>query len=159
MWATGEVTGEFTGSVEVAGREGSVEIIEIEHDTHIPTDVHTGAPVGKRIHTPFKVRAAIDKATSLFYRATTRGEKLPTVEFKFYMIDDTGNEVEFYNIMLGEARCVTAILDVPNVKNKTTEHFPHMVELWFVYENITWTFVDGAITYTDDWLKDPMAAA
>ena len=151
MWAKGDTSGEIAGSVTVKGRENAVEIIDIDHDMHIPTDLHTGQPSGKRVHSPFKVRAAVDKATPLLYRAAATGENLPEVQFKFYMINQLGKEVHFYNILLTGARCTAVITDVPNVKDKTQEHFPHMIEYWFVYNAIEWQWMDGAIVYEDNW--------
>ena len=144
--------GGVEGSVEIAGREGTVEIIEAHHDVHIPTDIHTGASTGVRQHGRFSVRAAIDKATPYLYKAVSEGEQYDTVKFSFFKIDELGTEVEYYTVLLEKVRVASVSLDVPNVKNASKEHYPHMMEYNFVYGKITWTWTDGTLEHTDDWV-------
>lgn len=144
--------GGVTGSVEIAGREGTVEIIKIEHSLHIPTDIHSGRLTGVRQHSPFKVRAAFDAATPYLYKACTEGETYDTVKFSFFEIDATGTETEYFTILLERVKVASVSVDVPNVKDRQNEHYPHMVEYHFVYQKVTWTFTDGSIEHTDDWI-------
>ena len=144
--------GGVEGSVDIAGREGSVEVIEMDHNVHIPTDIHSGRSSGVRQHGRMTVRAAIDKATPYIYKAVTEGETYDTVKFSFYQIDDTGTEVEYYTITIERVKVAEVKLDVPNVKNVEKEHYPHMVEYSFVYGKITWTWTDGTLEHTDDWV-------
>ena len=140
------------GSVEIAGREGTIEVIEVDHDLHIPTDVHSGRLTGVRMHSPFVVKAAFDAATPYLYKACTEGETYDTVSFGFYEIDDLGTEVEYYTILLERVKVSSVKVDVPNVKDTLMAHLPHMVEYSFVYGKVTWTFTDGTIEHTDDWI-------
>ena len=57
------------GSVAIAGREGTIEVLEVDHDLHIPTDIHSGKLTGVRVHGPMKVRAAFDAATPYIYKS------------------------------------------------------------------------------------------
>lgn len=139
------------GSVDIAGREETVEIIEVKHDVHIPVDIHSGASTGVRVHGKFTVQAGVDKATPLLYKACVDGEVLDKVVFSFYQIDAMGAEIEYYTITLANARCTSVVMEVPNVKNQQKEHYPHMVEYSFHYQTITWLFTDGALEHTDDW--------
>jgi type VI secretion system secreted protein Hcp len=140
------------GSVEIAGREGSIEVLVVDHELHIPTDIHSGRLTGVRQHSPMKVRAAFDAATPYLYKACTEGETYDTVKFSFYQIDDSGVEVEYYTILLERVKVSAVNVIVPQVKDQHNEHLPHMVEYSFVYGKITWTFTDGAIEHTDDWI-------
>jgi len=140
------------GSVEIAGREGTVEIIELNHDLHIPTDVHSGKLTGVRMHSPFSVKAAFDAATPYVYKACTEGETYNTVKFSFFQIDDLGTEVEYFTILLERVKVSEVKAEVPNVKDANYEQFPHMVNYSFVYGKITWTFTDGTLEHTDDWI-------
>ncbi len=130
------------GSVEIAGREGTVEILECIHDLHIPTDVHSGKLTGVRMHSPFTVRAAFDAATPYLYKACTEGETYDTVKFSFYEIDALGSEVEYYTILLERVKVASVKVDVPNVKDIRKEPYPHMLEYSFVYGKVTWTFTE-----------------
>ncbi len=140
------------GSVEIGGREGTVEVLEVEHDLHIPTDIHSGALTGVRQHGAFKVRAAFDAATPYLYKAICEGETYDTVKFSFYQIDATGTEVEYFTILLERVKVADINVDVPNVKTAQFEKLPHMLEYNFVYSRITWTFTDGTLEHTDDWI-------
>ncbi len=140
------------GSVAIGGRVGTVEVLEVSHDLHIPTDIHSGKLTGVRQHGQMKVRAAFDAATPYLYKACTEGETYDTVKFSFFEIDDAGVEVEYYTILLERVKVASVVVDVPQVKNVQNEHLPHMVEYSFVYSKITWTFTDGTLEHTDDWI-------
>ncbi|MFQ5571549.1 MAG: Hcp family type VI secretion system effector [Rhodothermales bacterium] len=139
------------GSVDIGGREGTVEVLEVKHDLHIPTDVHSGRLTGVRMHSPFTVRTAVDAATPYIYKACTEGETYDTVKFSFYQIDDLGTEVEYYTILLERVKVASVKTVVPNVKDREFEHFPHMMEYSFVYGKVTFTFTEGTLEHTDDW--------
>lgn len=155
MWAKGARQGDFKGSVDIAGREDSVEIFDMKHQLHSPTDIASGAATGKRQHMPLEVICAIDKATPLFYGACATNETLPEVKFSFFRVDQTGTEGEYYTIVLTNARVVDVSLDVPNSRDTDNEQFPHMIKYAFVYQAITWTWADGGIEAQDDW-KAPL---
>ena len=140
------------GSVEIDGRVGTVEVLSIDHDLHIPTDVHSGKLTGVRMHSPFTVRTAFDAATAYLYKACTEGETYDTVKFSFYQIDDSGTEVEYYTILLERVKVASVKVIVPNVKDIAYEHYPHMMEYSFVYGKVTWTFTEGTLEHTDDWI-------
>jgi len=140
------------GSVEIAGREGTIEILVVKHELHIPTDIHSGRLTGVRQHSPMTVQAAFDAATPYMYKACTEGETFDTVVLSFYQIDDSGVEVEYYTITLQRVKVASVNVIVPQVKDQKNEHLPHMVEYSFVYGAITWTFTDGALEHTDDWV-------
>ncbi len=140
------------GSVEIVGREGTVEILEVIHNLHIPTDLHSGKLTGVRVHSAFTVRAAFDAAAPYIYRGCTEGKTYDKVKFSFYEIDDLGAEVEYFTILLERVKVASIKVDVPNVKDTRKEHYPHMLEYSFVYGKITWTFTKGTLEHTDDWI-------
>ena len=157
MWAKGARQGDIKGSVDIAGREDSVEIIDMKHQVHSPTDIASGQATGKRQHMPLEVVAAIDKATPLLYTSCATNETLPEVTFKFYKVDETGTEKEYYTTKLTNARVVDVSLIVPNSRDVSNEHFPHMIKYGFVYQAIEWTWIDGTIMAMDDW-KAPLTS-
>jgi len=144
--------GGVAGSVEIAGREGTIEVVDVDHDLHIPTDIHSGMLTGVRQHGQMVVRAAFDAATPYLYKACTEGETFQTVKLSFFKIDDTGTEVEYFTILLERVKVSAVAVDVPQVKMRRNEHLPHMAQYSFVYQRITWTFTDGTIEHTDDWI-------
>lgn len=52
MWLKDDGGSVIKGSVDVNGREDSVEIVEFLHNVRIPTDANTGKLTGTRVHEP-----------------------------------------------------------------------------------------------------------
>lgn len=55
MWLKDDQGSEILGSVQVAGRTGSIEILEYEHNIYIPTDNDTGELTGTRKHSAITI--------------------------------------------------------------------------------------------------------
>lgn len=143
---------EIKGSVEIADRRGTIEIVQVEHDLHIPTDIHSGKLTGVRQHGKMVVRAAIDAATPYLYKACTEGIMYNNVLLDFYKINAVGTEEIYYHVLLERVQVSSVVMDVPQVKMVDNEHLPHMVEYAFVYGAITWTFDEGTLEHKDDWV-------
>lgn len=144
--------GGIAGSVEIAGREDTIEVLKIDHNVSIPTDQHTGRSRGVRVHSPFKFIKAFDASSPYLYKACTEGQAFDTVKFSFYEIDETGAEVEYFTIMLEEVRVAKVRAFMPNVKDSDGARYPHMEEVEVTYRAITWTYTDGTLEHQDDWL-------
>ena len=52
MWLKDDGGSAIKGSVDVNGREDSVEIVEFQHNVRIPTDANTGKLTATRVHEP-----------------------------------------------------------------------------------------------------------
>lgn len=50
MWLKDDGGASIKGSVDITGREGSIEILGFGHSLHLPTDSGTGKITGTRIH-------------------------------------------------------------------------------------------------------------
>ncbi|MCH7808683.1 MAG: type VI secretion system tube protein Hcp, partial [Planctomycetes bacterium] len=59
----------YPGSSEKESREDTIDVFEIEHHLHQPTEPTTGEATGVRVHSPLRVVAALDKATPGFHKA------------------------------------------------------------------------------------------
>lgn len=81
----------------------------------------------------------------------TTGQTLKSAEFKWYAINDAGQEAEYYNIKLENVKVVSVAPVMHNVKNPATEKFNHMESVQLRYEKITWTYKDGNIIHSDAW--------
>lgn len=55
LWLKDDGGADIKGSVDVQGREGSIEVVALDHDVYIPTDNNTGKLTGTRTHKPFYV--------------------------------------------------------------------------------------------------------
>lgn len=144
--------GEIKGSVTISGREGTSEVMEFEHDVHIPTDRQNGRLTGVRVHSPVKLIKSYDSASPYLYEACCTGQTLKEVEIKWFEIDETGAEKAYFTHKLENAKVSAVRAMMPNTKDPDKERYVHLEEVSLVYEKITWAYVDGGIEYQDDWL-------
>jgi type VI secretion system secreted protein Hcp len=133
-----------------------IAVHSYHHHITSPRDTASGQATGKRQHGAFTILKEIDKSTPLLYNALASNETLKTWELKCFMAkasaaSGAGKETNHFNITLTGA-VVTSILGIME-NNLMPEHTqePLLEEVSFVYEKISWTWVDGGITAEDDW--------
>ncbi|WP_131817610.1 Hcp family type VI secretion system effector, partial [Photorhabdus australis] len=69
LWLKDDGGADIKGSVDVQNREGSIEIVALEHALHIPTDNNTGKLTGTRVHAPLVFTKEVDSSTPYLYKA------------------------------------------------------------------------------------------
>lgn len=151
MWIKDDQGSPIDGAVTVAGRQGSVEVFHFDHEIRIPTDSDTGALTGTRKHEPFKVTKSFDSSSPYLYKACSNGQTLKELELRWYRIDDTGTEREYFRHRLEDVKITSVSPVMHNVKDIDKERYPHLEEVSMRYGRITWTYVDGNIEFTDSW--------
>lgn len=151
LWLKDDGGADLKGSVDVKDREGSIEVIAQDHKVYIPTDNNTGKLTGARIHTPFLFTKEIDASSPYLYKAVSTGQTLKSAEFKWYRIDDAGQEVEYFNATLKNVKVVQVAPKMHDVKDPAKEKHNHLEQIELRYEKITWTYVDGNIIHADAW--------
>lgn len=150
MRVTGAVQGEIQGGVITRGREGSIEVISLEHQIISPRDPATGQATGKRQHGTVKITKELDKSSPLLHQAMSTNEKLTNVTIQFWRANPaTGQEIQHYTVTLINASVSSIRLWKPNTKDPAAVSFPDMEEIQFTYQQIIWTWVDGGITSED----------
>lgn len=148
----GQTQGDIHGSVTQHGKEGTIAVIAVEHAIISPRDPASGLPTGKRMHQPLVIITHIDKATPLLYNSIVTNENLPTVELDYYQTDSLGHDTLYFKIELTNAN-ISSLRQT----NLNSQDDPNMnlygeyEEISFVYQKITWTWIEGGITATDDW--------
>lgn len=157
LWLQDDGGADLKGSVNVSGREGTIEVVAQDHSLYIPTDNNTGKLTGTRIHTPFLFSKEIDASSPYLYKAVTTGQTLKTAEFKWYRIDDAGQEVEYFNTKLENVKVVKVAPKMHDIKDPAKEKHNHLEEVELRYEKITWTYKDGNIIHSDAWNERPNA--
>lgn len=157
LWLKDDGGADIKGSVDVQGREGSIEVVAQDHSLYIPTDNNTGKLTGTRIHTPFLFTKETDAATTYLYKAVTTGQTFKSAEFKWYRIDDAGQEVEYFNTTLENVKVVKVASKLHDIKDPAKEKHNHLEMVELRYEKITWTFKDGNIIHSDSWSERPSA--
>lgn len=157
LWLKDDGGAEIKGSVNVQKREGSIEVVAQDHSLYIPTDNNTGKLTGTRIHTPFRFTKEIDSSSTYLYKAVSSGQTLQSAEFKWYRIDDAGQEVEYFNTKLENVKVVSVAAKLHDIKDPTKEKHSHLEEIELRYEKITWTYKDGNLIHSDSWNERPSA--
>ncbi len=153
MWLKDDQGGDIQGSVTVAEREGSIEVLHFDHELRIPTDNDTGELTGTRKHEPFVITKAVDSSTPYIYKACSNGQTLKQLELKWYRIDDTGTEKEYFCHKLEDVKIVSITPTMHNVKDLDKERYPHLETVCIRYKRITWTYLDGNIEFSDSWTE------
>lgn len=151
MWIKDDGGADIKGSTRIQGREGSVEVVEFNHSVEIPTDGNTGKLTGTRIHKPLVITKEFDASSPYLYKAVTSGQTLKSVELKWYQIDDSGTEKEYYNMKLDGVKVVSVSPVMHNIKDPAREKYNHLENVALRYEKITWTYKDGNIIHSDSW--------
>ncbi|WP_060510918.1 Hcp family type VI secretion system effector [Pseudomonas sp. NBRC 111124] len=159
LWLKDDGGSEIKGSVNVNGREGSVEVLAKDHKIYTPTDNNTGKLTGTRVHTPFVFVKEVDASSPYLNKAVTTGQTLKEALFKFYNINDAGQEVEYYSIKLENVRVVEVTPKMHDVKDSEKEKHNHLESVALRYETITWKYNEGNIIHSDSWNERPSAAA
>jgi type VI secretion system secreted protein Hcp len=126
LWLKDDGGADIKGSVDVKDREGSIEVVAQEHNLYIPTDNNTGKLTGTRIHTPFLFTKEIDSSSPYLYKAVTTGQTLKSAEFKWYKINDAGQEVEYFNTKLENVKVVKVNPVMHDVKDPSFEKHNHL---------------------------------
>lgn len=142
---------DLKGSVTVKGREGSIELLSQDHSVHIPTDNNTGKLTGTRVHTAFQLTKEIDASTPYLYKAVTTGQTFNEAVFRWYRINEAGTEVEYFNTTLEKVKVVKVAPKMHDIKDATKEKHNHLEMVELRYEKITWRYLDGNISHSDDW--------
>ncbi|MFV8836132.1 Hcp family type VI secretion system effector [Aquisalimonas sp.] len=153
MWLKDDQGNEIEGSVSIADREGSIEVLGFEHELRIPTDSDNGALTGTRKHEPFVFTKSFDSASPYLYKACSKGQTLEELTLSWYQIDETGNEKEYFRHTLNDVKITSVKPVMHNVKETDKERFPHMEEVAIRYGRITWAYVDGNIEFSDSWTE------
>lgn len=157
LWLKDDGGADIKGSVDVQGREGSIEVVALDHDVYIPTDNNTGKLTGTRTHKPFTFTKEIDASSPYLYKAVTTGQTLKTAEFKFYRINDAGQEVEYFNTTLDNVKLVRVAPLMHDIKDPVKRSITTWNALSSATRKITWTYKDGNIIHSDSWNERPSA--
>jgi type VI secretion system secreted protein Hcp len=148
---TGERQGVIKGSCNQKGREGTILVQAVEHEVTIPRDPQTGLATGKRIHHPLTILKAVDRSSPLLYMALTSGEHMKTVEINWYLINEKGQEENYFITKLDDAIIVSIKTWKKNCLDPAFGHLGDMEEVSFTYRKIMWRSIKDGVESEDDW--------
>lgn len=151
LWIKDDGGADIKGSVDVKDREQSIEVLGFSHGLHLPTDNNTGKITGTRVHSALTFEKEFDSSSPYLYKAVAKGQTLTSAEFKWYKINDAGQEVEYFNMRMENVKVVSICPHMHDVKNPATEKHNHLESIALRYEKITWKYCDGNIQFSDAW--------
>ncbi|KGT87242.1 Hcp1 family type VI secretion system effector [Erwinia typographi] len=151
LWIFEEEGKLLKGSVDVSGREGSIELTGMQHDLFIPTDDATGAAIGTRRHEAYTFEKLTDCSSPLLYKALTTGKTLAKAVFKFYRINYNGQEEEYFVTTLENVKVCHVVTVMYDTKDPDFVKHGHIEHVGLCYEKIDWHYTDGNIKHTDSW--------
>lgn len=149
LWLKDDGGALIKGSVDVNGRERSIEVTSFSHNVNIPTDGNTGKLTGTRVHGALLFEKDFDSSSPYLFKAVATGQTLKSAELKWYAINDAGQEVEYYNMLLEGVKIVSVAPMMHDTK--TAINVGHKEQIQMRYDKITWHFLDGNIRYSDAW--------
>ena len=124
MWFKDDAGNAVEGSVDVAGREKSVEVLAFDHEVRIPTDPDSGKLTGTRKHEAIKIVKSFDASSPYLYKAVCEGQTFSEVEIKWYRRIPT--ETEYFNHRLHGVKICSVKPVMHNVKDPSKERYVHL---------------------------------
>lgn len=151
LWLIDDVGSPVNGSVDIKGREGSIEVIEFMHAVELPVDDLTGKITCLRIHGDYAFIKEIDSSSPYLFKSLTSGRKFSKAVFKFYRINWSGHEEEYFRTTLESVRVTEITPFMMDVKDPTFINDTHHEAVLLGYEKITWHYLDGNVIHSDAW--------
>lgn len=150
----GATSGPIKGDVDHEGREGMIRGYTFSSATSIPRHPDTGQPTGTRAHHPIVFTKHVDKSSPMLWQAMTSGERLTSVRFDFYRINNMGKNENYYSIVLKDAIIVemqSALVDNNGASGLDSVDMREHLHLTF--RRIEWeNKVDGTMA-ANDWVN------
>lgn len=158
LWLTDDAGNQVKGSVDVHGREDSIEILELMHNVELPTDDKTGKITSKRQHGDYALIKEVDCSSPYLYQGVSSGRKFKQAVLKFYRINYNGQEEEYFRVTMDNVRINEIEPFMFDIKNPTFEKHNHLEAFYLAYKKITWHYLDGNIIHSDSWNGNKEAA-
>ncbi len=145
----GQKQGAFNGPVTDTGKTGAIQVHSFDNEISVPLDPATGAVTGKRQHNPIRILKEIDATSPRFWAALVNNEALTTWELDLWETGPTGLATKIYTISLINASVVS--VEQSLLDDETPPGTMSQEEISFTYQKITWTWVNGGVTASDNW--------
>ena len=126
LWIKDDGGADIKGAVDVQNREGSIEVNGFSHNLSLPTDGLTGKITGTRKHSSIIIQKDFDSSSPYLYKAVATGQTLKSAEFRWYKINDAGQEEEYFNMFLEGVKIVGVSPMMHDTKDPTKEKHNHL---------------------------------
>jgi type VI secretion system secreted protein Hcp len=119
-------------------------------------------PTGKRMHKPIVVTHELDISVPVLHNILVGNENISKWKLDFYTTQvgndrtsGTNIETNHYSIELVNASIASIDFVMANNKHPDLMKFKEYVQVAYVYQKITGTWLKGGVTYSDDWEAPP----
>ena len=110
------------------------------------------------MHKPFVITKELDKSSPLLYRLLATNENISEWELQFFRPavhgaagTGAGTETQNYTVKLTNANIASIDFRMDNNKHPDLVKYAEYEEVAFTYQKIEWAWVDGSITFSDEW--------
>jgi type VI secretion system secreted protein Hcp len=154
LTVTGKTQGQIKGAVTQKGRENTILVHSFDVEVSVPFDPASGQATGKRQHQPIVILKDVDLASPRLWSALVTNESLVTCVLDFWVPAATpaGTDTKVYTVSLTNALITSIHEFMADDEPPADTDQPMQEEVAFTYQKIQWTWTDGGITATDDWL-------
>jgi len=142
---TGENQGEIAGEVTDQGKEDMNYVYGLRQDMYLPDNISTNYPASEKKQSPITLIMRVSKATPKLLQAWATGEKLTSVEIRFYRITQTGTEEHYFTISPRNCYIVSTKLWSPDSRDSNATGYTESFEVSLIYESITFTYEPDGI--------------
>ncbi len=156
----------FKHQSTIKSRAGTSVVTRSSHGIEAPRDLHTGLASGKRQHQPFEIEMPADASIINVMTAIVSNEVLTTVTIRYYQTTANslvqgsaagagGETTPYLTVELSNAVIAKFDWIHPYTRSRDPEvqHKENHAVLQFTYQKITTTWVNGGITFIDDWTQ------
>jgi type VI secretion system secreted protein Hcp len=147
----GQKQGQIKGDVPVSWKTSpgdQIQVLAWNHNIFSPIDEATGQPMGKRVHGPLEIVGKVSQAVPLIYQALVTNENITEFKLSCYSQSAEGmgkGAAIQYTVELKNANCCRV-----GIITSDRESLIYY-RIAFTYQQITWTWIKGGITASDDW--------
>jgi type VI secretion system secreted protein Hcp len=125
-------------------------VCEFNHKVYRPFDAETNQLEGTRRLTAFTVIKEIDKLTPQLYEIACKGRNCREVLIKLYRTaQDTGDEEEYFNYVLTDAKVISVENYMPSTKYADSENIGHLEKVEFLAKSIKWKYLEGGVEFLE----------
>ena len=131
------------------GPNGVIQAFGFDNEVVVERDSASGVSTGRRLYKPIRIVKAIDKSTPLLAKALAQNQVI-TAEFRLRRPSaDNSTVATYYTVSITGAR-VAGIRDwKTNTRDLSADRAGDLEEVSFIFTSITFTWVDGGVTFTD----------
>ena len=125
-------------------------VFDFNHTVYLPFDKEQNKIQGSRRISEFSIIKDIDQLTPQLYDIVCNGRKCTEVKIVLYRIAaETGEEEEYFNYLLEDAKIVSVVNWMPSTKIPENENQGHMEQVKFLAKKFTWKYLEGGIEYSE----------